>query len=193
MAQFDFCSTSFLGISHCGTVTAEGYGTIELSDEEVAILVNLIKEKGTTDVSELELEKVHPELFNKLDEAYREAALSATIDHWYMEGFNDGCYEYDIYELMEYCKVHHDFVFEYDEEDYLDEDGEIDEDVLCDDEMNAFTEWLEDLIYSMGSPDRIRFMTEHMNADIDMSEIELDYCVEIPGGVLEIVGCRIHI
>ena len=74
-----------LGMSHCGSVNAEGSGYVDLSDEEVKILVDLIREKGTTDVEEMELEELHPEIFEKLDDAYREVASDAEELHWLWE------------------------------------------------------------------------------------------------------------
>ena len=192
MAKFDFCCVNDLGFSHCcGSIAAEGYGTVEFSDEEVAILVKLIRDMGTTDVEELGLKTAYPEIFRKLDEAYRETAREATIDHWYMEGFYDGCYEYDPDELMDYCSETYDFVFEYNEEDYLDENGELDEDTLYDDKYDAFTEWLEVFVESMDSQERIKFLREHLNANVDLSDLELDYIVGIPQGIVELAETSI--
>jgi hypothetical protein len=56
MAEYKIECEQFLGFSHSGSVTTSGESTIELSDEEVATLVQLIREKGTTDVGELGLE-----------------------------------------------------------------------------------------------------------------------------------------
>ena len=62
---------------------------VELSDDEVQILINLMKEKETYDVSELNIEELHPEIYNKLvdtcdsvawDVALAEAARDA---HYY--------------------------------------------------------------------------------------------------------------
>lgn len=185
MAKFDFCCVNNLGFAHCcGAIAAEGHGTIEFSDEEVAILVELIREKGTTDVCALDLNTAYPELFQRLDEAYRQVAREATIDHWYMEGFYDGCYEYDEEELMNYCSETYDFAFEYNEEDYLDEEGELDEDALFDDKYDAFVEWLEPFVESLNTQERIKFLSEHMNAEVDLSDLELDYMVDIPQGIV---------
>ena len=70
MALYSIESEQCLGISHSGAVTVNGESAVELSDEEVDILVKLIKEKGTTDVEELDLENLHPDIYKKLDEAY---------------------------------------------------------------------------------------------------------------------------
>mgnify|MGYP003486481179 CR=1 FL=1 len=188
MANFDFCCVNNLGFSHCcGVIAAEGHGSIELSDEEVAILVELIRKKGTTDVWELDLTTAYPEIFQKLDDAHRQVAREATIGHWYLEGFYNCCYEYDTEELMDYCSETYDFTFEYNEEDYYDEDGELDEDALFDHKYESFVEWLEPFVESMNTQERITFLSEHMNADVDLSNLELDYMVNIPQGIITLV------
>lgn len=69
-------------MSHSGAVTEDGTGTVELSDEEVDTLVRLMQEMGTADVEELELEDRCPEIFEKLDDAYRGMAWRAEELHW---------------------------------------------------------------------------------------------------------------
>lgn len=186
--KFDFSCTSFLGYSHCGSVTADGYGSIELTDDEVNTLVNLIRENGSSDIEDIALKEKQPYLYEKLDDAYREAAQEATIAHWYMEGFHEGVYEYDEDELIEYCSENHGFEFTYDENDYTDEDGELDEDALYDDMHEAFSEWLEDFIISLDNDEMIEFLTEHMNADVDTTELDLDYQVEIPDEIIRLTN-----
>ena len=53
MALYSIESEQCLGMSHSGAVTVNGESAVELSDEEVDILVKLIKEKDSTDVKEL--------------------------------------------------------------------------------------------------------------------------------------------
>lgn len=170
MAEFNFCCTSYLGFSHCGEVTADGYGTVELSDDEVSALVSLMREKGSTDVKELNLEEVLPEIYEKLDEAFKEAAWNATLDHWYVTGYEEGVYEYDIDAVMDHCADNCGFVFEYDE-----------------DRHDAFEEWFDSYLYDMLPQERIAFLQEHMNAEVELSEDELVYEVEIPDGVIQLM------
>lgn len=186
MAKFDFDCVCNLGFSHCGSVDAYGNGSIELSVDEVTLLVDLIREMESTDVEELQLKEKYPDIYKKLDDAFRDAAREATINHWYMQGFYDGVYEYDIDELMDYCSENHDFVFEYDEEDYMDEDGEIDEDRIWDDQSEAFEEWLEIFLEGLDNSSRRKFLEEHLNAEVDLSDLELDYKVEIPDAIIGI-------
>ena len=77
---------------------------VELSDDEVQILINLMKEKETYDVSELNIEELHPEIYNKLVDtcdsvAWDVAIVKAARDaHYYDEDhtFLD--------KLQEYCE-----------------------------------------------------------------------------------------
>lgn len=68
MAKYRIECEQCLGISHSGAVYTDGEGTVELTDKEVATLVQLIRLKGTTDVGELNLETSHPELYAKLNQ-----------------------------------------------------------------------------------------------------------------------------
>ncbi len=47
----------------------EGY--VELTSEEVKTLVDLIRDNGTSNVEEIELEENYPDIFEKLDNACR--------------------------------------------------------------------------------------------------------------------------
>ena len=47
MAEYKIECEQFLGFSHSGSVYTSGESTVELSDEEVATLVQLMREKNT--------------------------------------------------------------------------------------------------------------------------------------------------
>ena len=191
MALYNSESEQHLGTPHSGTATDKGDRAVELSDEEVDILVKLIKEKGTTDVEALDLENLYPDIYEKLDDAYRDMAYNAEEMHWLWEGYNNGYYEYDTVELMNYCERELGFKFEYDEKDYyLDdpedlEEGEepdIDEDQIEEDKSEAFSEWLDDYISGLDDDEARDFFYNHMNADLDMDNVE--YTVEIPQAII---------
>ena len=132
-----------LGMSHCGAVYASSNGTIELSDAEVSKLVALIKEKGSSDIKELDLENIYPEIYEKLDDAYYRIAYKAEELHWLWYGYHEGVYEYDTDELLSYCESECGFVFDGDEEDFVDEDGDFDEEAYEEAKMEAFLDdWL---------------------------------------------------
>ena len=192
MALYSIESEQCLGMAHFGgAVTVNGESAVELSDEEVNILVQLIKEKGTTDVEELDIAASHPALYEKLDIAYREMAYDAEELHWLWEGYNNGYFEYDSEKLMNYCERELGFKFEYDEKDYyLDdpedlEEGEepdIDEDQIEEDKSDAFSEWLDDYVSGLDDNEARDFFYEHMDADLNMDDVE--YTVEIPQAII---------
>ena len=180
MAKYTIECEQCLGISHDGAVY-----TVELSDEEVTTLVQLIRQKGTTDVRELNLETTHPDLYAKLDKAYHDMAQHAETMHWLWEGYENGYYEYDEDELMDYCEQELDFTFEYDEEDYLDEDDDLDEEeIRYDAKLHAFRSWLDDYLHSLSDEEVFSFMNEHMNACIEDEEVE-EYTVSIPKAIIQ--------
>jgi hypothetical protein len=193
MALYSIESEQCLGMAHFGgAVTVNGESAVELSDEEVDILVQLIKEKDTTDVDELDIATSHPSLYEKLDNAYREMAYDAEELHWLWEGYNNGYFEYDEEELMNYCESELDFKFEYDiKKYYLDdpedlEEGEepdIDEDQIEEDKYEAFSEWLDDYVNGLSDKEAKSFFYNHMNADLDMDNVA--YSVEIPAGIIK--------
>ena len=191
MALYSIESEQCLGMSHHGAVTVNGESAVELSDEEVDILVKLIKEKNSSDIGDLDLETLHPDIYKKLDEAYYKMAYDAEEMHWLWEGYNNGYYEYDSEKLMNYCESELDFKFEYDVKDYyLDdpedleegEEPEIDEDMLEEDKYDAFSEWLDDYVSGLSDDEARDFFYNHMNADLDMDYVS--YTVGIPQAII---------
>ena len=80
--KFDIENGICLGISHSGAVMTEGTGILELDDNEVSHLINNIKEKKNSDVAELGIEELHPDLYEKLRQAYYDMAYKAAELHW---------------------------------------------------------------------------------------------------------------
>lgn len=190
MALYSIESEQFLGMSHSGAVTVNGESAVELSDEEVDILVKLIKENDTTDVEELDLENLHPTIYNKLDDAYRDMAYDAEEMHWLWEGYHNGYFEYDFHELMDYCEKNLGFSYEFKPEEYFDEDDleyykedpESYEDEIEEAKNDAFSEWLDDFVNGLGDDEARDFFYNHMNADLDMDNVE--YTVGIPQAII---------
>lgn len=194
MAKYSIECEQSLGMAHFGgEVTAEGESTVDLTDEEVKILVDLIRKKNTTDVEELELEEKYPKLYEKLDDAYHEMAYRAEEMHWLWEGYYDGAFQYDTEELMEYCEKELGFSFEFKPEEHFNEfeledfqeDPESYEDEINDLKYEAFDEWLSDYVSSLSDDDARDFFYNHMDADLDMDNIE--YEVGIPAAIIEMV------
>lgn len=192
MALYSIESEQCLGMSHFGgAVTVNGESAVELSDEEVDILVKLIKEKNSTDVEDLDLETLHPEIYEKLRDAYYKMAYRAEEMHWLWEGYENGYFEYDIDELMAYCENNLDYSFEFDPEEYFEfdydiedykEDPESFEDDVYDAKCQDFQEWLGDYISGLSDDEARDFFYNHLNADLDMDNVE--YTVEIPEAII---------
>ena len=183
MALYSIENDTCLGISHSGAVNVESEGYVELSDDEVAKIVDLIRQKGTTDVERLELEMKYPDIYEKLREAYHDMAYSAEELHWLWEGYKSGYFEYDSDELMAYCEEHCGFKFKYDEADYTD-DWEFDEDMLEYDKAEAFNDWLDDYVAGLNDDEVKDFFYNHMNAGLELENVE--YSVEIPEAIIKL-------
>lgn len=183
MALYSIENDTCLGISHSGAVNIESEGYVELSDEEVGKIVDLIRQKKTTNIIGLGLEEKYPDIYEKLREAYYDMAYSEEELHWLWEGYNNGYFEYNVGELMDYCEKNCGFHFEFDKEDYI-EDGEFDEDGLNDDMFEAFNDWLDDYVTGLEDDEVKLFFYNHMNARLELDDVK--YSVEIPGAIIKL-------
>ena len=191
MALYSIESEQSLGMSHSGEVTVNGESTVELSDEEVDILVKLIKENDSTDVEELDLEDLYPDIYSKLDEAYHDMAYKAEEIHWLREGYDNHYFEYDEDKLMDYCEKNLGFSFEFKPEEYFDEDELEDykespdsyEDEIYEEKNRVFSKWLDDYVNSLSDEEARSFFYDHMDADLNMDDV--DYTVEIPAAIIK--------
>ena len=190
MALYSIESEQCLGMSHSDAVTVNGESAVELSDEEVDILVKLIREKDSTNAKELDLEHLHPDIYKKLREAYYNLAYDAEEMHCLWEGYYNGYFEYDDDELMAFCEKELDFSFEFKPEEYFDEydlkyykeDPESYEDEINELKGEAFSEWLSDYVSGLSDDEARDFFYNHMNADLNLDDI--DYTVEIPEAII---------
>ena len=191
MALYSIESEKSLGMSHTGEVTVNGESAVELSDEEVDILVKLIKENDSTDVEELDLENLYPDIYSKLDEAYHDMAYNAEEIHWLREGYYNHYFEYDEDELMDYCEKNLGFSFEFKPEEYFYEDELEDykespdsyEDEIYEEKNRVFSKWLDDYVKSLSDEEARSFFYDHMDADLDMDNVY--YTVEIPAAIIK--------
>lgn len=163
-----------------GAVTETGYATIELTDEELKSLIVLIKESGTDDVKEMKLKDKLPEIYGKLDNAYREAALDAEEYHWLDRGWNDPVV-FNPSDYVEYGEKELGYKFEYDESEFLDEDGKLDEDYLEDAKEQDFREWLDNYKDSLSRKESIEFMRRFIDIEVEGKPYE----VRIPQEILD--------
>lgn len=202
MALYDIEFDSCLGMSHYGPVNISGRSKVELSDEEVNILITLIREKVTKDVRKLGLKTSHPDLYKKLDDAYHKLARDTEEEYWLWDGLDNGYYEYDSHELMEYCKENCGFTFEYSEEDFRNMSAELDKAHVGDDfkksymemrkespleidVMEGFKKWLRDYLKGLEWEERKAFFYNHLNADVCMDGAGLGYKMKIPQAIME--------
>ena len=190
MPNFNLNFTHSLGWSHKGDVTADAKATVEFCQEELDALVALMKSKNSSNVDVLNLKEELPKIYDKLDEAIMDGMRDAEMHHWLLEGFYEGAYEYDVYEVMEYCEENCGFEFSYDEDEYLDDDGELDEEALEDAKQEAFDEWLPDYIESLDLPERSKFIQEQLNGEVDMLGIDANYAVFIPEEIINLAALK---
>ena len=188
MAQYNIWTECFLGMSHCGSVTADGSGMVDLTDKEVEKLVEMIRQCDSDDLEVLNLKDTCPEIYEKLEQAHRDAAYQAEYMHWLREGYDGGYYGYDQEELMSYCEEECGFSFDEDPDDFTDEDGEFDEEAYEESKYEAFVEWLDDYIYSLDDEEFVDFLVNHMNAEVDMSSWSEDYTVSLPPAIIEMAA-----
>lgn len=165
MSKYKICYESEL-ISHYGSSDVIGYGFVELSDEQAAAIRELVREKGTTDVVQLRLKEVYPEIYDILDNAYRELACKTETEYWMWDAYRNGNYCCDIYELLEYCKENLGFVFEPEEE------------------LDVFYNWLDDYVSGLDTEDCKTFFSEQMGIDVSCTYEADGYRVMIPEEIL---------
>ena len=184
MAKFDIEVEICLGFSHCGVVYNDGCGEVELSDNEVEQLVTLMKEKGTSDIEELELEEKLPEIYGKLDEAYKAIAYKAEEEHWLDEGYyHNECHNYEEADMIDYLIEQGAWNFEYDEDEFKDEDGEIDDEALWEAQSEYLhEEALDNYLAGLHGEERYDFLRNKVGIDVDV--FGCDYEIAIPSEII---------
>lgn len=197
MAKFEIECEQSLGWSHYGEETAKGKSTVELTDEEVNVLVNLIREKGTTVVKKLNLRKKYPAIYDKLDEAYHNLAFKAEELYWLIDGFGNGYYEYDEEEVIKYCEENCgyefvpklDFVPDNVSPEFIASMLEgLKEDM--DWKRGDFCKWLPDYLRSINIEEACDFMYSHLNAEIEMDD-DVNYVVGIPKAIIDMAKAEV--
>lgn len=178
-----------MGFSHCGEVMADLEGQIELTDEESAQLVALMQEKKSCDVAEMGLKERYPDLYERLEEAWYDAAYNAELAHWHREGFLNGYCEFDLDEVMEHCEAHCGYTFTFDPEEHclLDPD---DEEQMEELRREHFEAWLEEYVTTLSNEEVIAFCSEQLNSEVeDVTDPEgVEYEVAIPYELIRRAG-----
>ena len=166
----------YLGFSHCGSVSTTAQGEFEMPDDYVETIVALIREKGTADIEELELEESHPEIYEFLNENINEIYQHAEEAHFIREGFSmSECYEYDD-DLIDYCERKLGFEYECDEdEDYDDYER-----------RSQFESWICDYVETLTDQQLVDFFYEHINNGFDYDPCEFE--ISIPQQIIDMAG-----
>ena len=172
---------------HCfgGSVTDTGSAPLELGDEELKTLIDFINHSDTVDVEEMGLEEKLPNIYGKLDDAYSEAARLAEEDHWLEAGWHNRDV-FDPLDYLEFGEKELGYKFEYDESEFMDEDGKIDEDELEDAKMEDFPIWLTNYKDSLKGEERRKFMRQFIEVD----PLGVEYEVKIPEEILDMCDRR---
>ena len=198
MPTFSIDTEVYLGISHSGEVTTDGAGTVELTEEEVQQLIALIRENdGETDIEKLKLEEKYPEIFETLDEAFRDAASAANYREWLMEGFECNYFNEpdDFMEAVEEAGL---FKFEptpeqlkeFREDMDLNDEDDIDpeelEEYFEDEKNDAFYEFVSKYYGSLDEDGKVDFI-ERFYGDVmeDGGPGDYDYEVHIPDEIIQ--------
>lgn len=184
MPIFKINTEQSMGFTHYGEVMIEGSGEVDLTDEEVRQLIELIRDNnGETDIEELELEEKYPDLYEKLDGAYRDVAVDALWRYLVIDGFENGYYE-EPDDAIETAEQNYGFKFEYDENDFIPEgETEMDEDEFNDARSEAFYEWVDEYRKNLDEADEAMFLDEVF--DIAPELDNYDYEIEIPEEIIE--------
>lgn len=109
MAQYEIKFNKQDGWSYENPEIPVESGFVELTDEEVDILVNLMKQGNTYNVEELNMEELHPDIYDKLVETCDSVAFNVAL----AEAARDAHY-YDeentfLDKLQEYCEREYDY------------------------------------------------------------------------------------
>lgn len=167
MALYEFKTNVYLGWSHSGEVVTTGEGTINLTDEEVGILVSKMKELGSNDYRKLKLSSNYPNLYNKLRRNYRKVAYETEELYWLINGLEEGYYEYDEIELVKYC-IENCGLDPYELDKYYDESE--DEEERYELVLAKFGPWLTNYVKTLHYKDAIEFFYGIMEVEMEFDE-----------------------
>ena len=188
-----------LGFSHCGSVSTTAQGEFEMPDEYVETIVALIREHDTTDINELQLEELHPEIFEFLNENINKIYCIAEEAHFMRRGFAEGDWSEFDDDLIDYCEKELGFEYDDEEEDYDDfyedeykddenEDDEADEEDDDDDydykRHSQFESWLRNYVETLTDQELLDFFYEHINTGFGSCQSE--YEIEIPQQIIDL-------
>jgi len=168
MAQYEIKFNRYDGWSERDAEIPVESAFVELSDDEVQILVDIMTKEGTHNVAILNLEELHPGIYEKLSEtcdsvAWRVALAEAIREtHFYDE---EGVF---LDKLQKYCEMEYDY----------------------DESLGDFSHWLAGYIQSW-SCDELEALYDSAEIDLFWDIISYDgiepykYDVIIPQSIVE--------
>lgn len=162
MTKFNFATD--VAVSGIFGAYAHAQGEIELSDEEIDVLIRLMRQDRTTmDYKKLNLEEADPGLYEKIDHAYLDAAYEAE-GHYIINACvreSDFGFEYDTANLILYCR------------DQCGYKKRSKGDTILKSDVYDFDWWLSNYIDSLKVDDALDFLEEHTLTGLDLSDEEL--------------------
>ena len=184
MAEYAFRCERFDGYSHSGAVTSEVRGTVELSDEDVATLVKLMRESGTSDIDELNLEETEPRIYNIIYEACSDACFNSAQIDALLDCYYNSVFDCDKDAFIDFC-FSLGFQLKRDREEFLDSDGNFCRYMMTDFEDFEFRHWLEDYVKSMSLDEAEKFFKDYVNGELEEYETDFDISVVIPQAIID--------
>ena len=187
MALYEFQTSVYLGWSHSGEVVTTGEGTINLSDEEVGILISQMKVLRSKDYRKLKLSRRYPKLYNKLRRNYRKVAYETEELYWLINGLEEGYYEYDEIELVKYC-IESCGLDPYELYEYYDESE--DEEERYELVLAKFGPWLTNYVKTLHYKEAIEFFYGIMEVQMDFDEsyFSNSYSTILPQKIIEMAS-----
>lgn len=159
---------------------------LELTETEEHDLINLIRQKNSSDLYTLNLWENLPEVAQKIYDVWLPLAKAGT-----KYKSNEQCYDFwefidDRLEFLRYCRDKWGYVLQSDKEDFI-YDGEFEEDdyLSHEIEMYPFDEWVRDLLNKLNYEDWYKFVTEAFGFDFDPHPA---YWPKLPKEIIEKSG-----
>lgn len=164
-------------------VIESGHADFSITDEQLSDLEALVQKTGSHDIEKMKLAEVYPEIYEKLEEAYNNAAENAAMWHWNKEawenrgakdGFEDFENEYDYKVALRYAVSH--LGFKPNSSRAKTEKGK----------RRHFERWLDDQIKNHRSEKLERLLDKLFLSEPEYAE--LDEEIQLPDQLLKDIG-----
>ena len=146
-------------------IIESGHAYLELTDEDLSNIKALVQKTGTYDIEEMNLAEAYPEIFNKLYEAYNDAAVNAAKWHWNTESWEDrNDEEYDI-------DYNYNFAVKF-AESHLGYDPNTSKLESINDKKAYFEKWLDDQIENHRSDELEDLLDSLFHSEPEYAELD---------------------